>query len=126
MKTLISAQRQHELEHHRIAGDPLSVRHRVDESGRSHHLVALIDADKEFRRNDCHLDRPELRAFDLSRDRAELARRVNLALDAAARILFHGGREIPAIGVGYVIDCRGRDLHRDDLVLSLHRTERQR
>ena len=67
---------------------------RIDEAGRRHDLEALVDADQKFRRNDQALDRAELHAFDLPLRRAQLARRIDLDLDAAAGILLDRGRVI--------------------------------
>ena len=52
--------------------------------GAREHAEARIDADEEIDRPDIALDAAELHAFDLARDRAELASRVDLHLDAAA------------------------------------------
>ena len=104
------AESEHRLEHLRVGGDTLPLLDRTDEARGGQHFEALIDADEEFRRNDRGLDRTELRAFDLPRDRAELARRKDLGLDAAAGILLDRGGEIgringraPAWMVGVVI-----------------------
>ena len=78
VQALVGAEAEHQLEHRRIGGDALALRQRADQARRRHHLEALIDADEEFRRQDRALDRAELRAFDLPRDRAELARRIDL------------------------------------------------
>ena len=72
------------------------------------------------------MDRAELRAFDLPRDRAELARRINLDLDAAAGILLDGGAVGFGIDIERRIERRRRDLHREGLVLRLRRPNRQR
>ena len=70
------------------------------------HFEALVDADEEFRRNDRALDGAELRALDLPRDRAELARRIDLGLDAAARILLDRRGEILGELMWRVVDGR--------------------
>ena len=90
-KSLVGAETEHQLAHRRIGGEPLSVRHGVDEARRRQHLEALIDADQKFGRNDLALDCAELHAFGLPLDRAQLARRINFNLDAAAGILFDRG-----------------------------------
>ena len=97
------------FKHRRIGGEALAVLERVDQARRRHHLEALVDADEEFRRNDRGLDGAELHAFDLARDRAQLACRIDLALDAAARIpLDRGGKILgqtdaaPSLMVGVV------------------------
>src|ERR1700733_14405471 len=95
VESLVGAERKHQLEHGRIGGEPLPVRQRVDEPGRRRYLEALIDADPEFGRNYTHLYGAKLYPFDLSWNRAELARRINLALDAAAGIFFDRGGKIP-------------------------------
>ena len=94
MQPLVGAKPEHQLEHRRIGGDALAVLDGIDEAGRGHHLEALVDADKKLRRNDGDLDRAELHALDLPRNRAQLARRIDLALDAAAGILLDRGGEI--------------------------------
>ena len=53
-------------------------------NGGAEHAEARIDADEEIDRAGIALDVAELHAFDLARDRAELARRIDLHLDAAA------------------------------------------
>ena len=56
----------------------------AEQHRRREHAEARIDADEEIDRADIALDVAELHAFDLARDRAELARRIDLHLDAAA------------------------------------------
>src|ERR1700735_30401 len=93
MQTFAGAEREHQLQNRRIGGDALTVLDRIDQPGSGHHLETLVDADEEFRRNDRSLDGTELYAFDLTRDRAQLARRIDLTFDAAARIpLDRGGK----------------------------------
>src|SRR5262249_1356624 len=72
---------------------------------------ALGDADQEFGRADPRLDRAELDAFDLTRNRAELARRINLALDASAGILLDRSRESLEPLVLGIVDGGGAELH---------------
>jgi len=74
----------------------LCVHYRADESRRGQYLKALVDPDEELRRNDRALDGAELRTFDLPRDRAELACRIDLGFDAASGLLFDSGRVIQA------------------------------
>ena len=87
MQPLVGAKPEHQLAHRGIGGDALAVLERIDQARRGHHLETLVDADEKFRRNFHDLDGAELGAFDLSRDRAELARRIDLGLDAPAGIL---------------------------------------
>jgi hypothetical protein len=65
----------------------LALGHGADQAGCSQYFEALVDANKKLRRNDCTLNGTELGTFDLPRDGAELARRINLDLDAAAGVL---------------------------------------
>ena len=73
VQPFLGAKAEHQLQHRRIGGDALSVLHRLDQPGGGHDLEALVDADEELRRYVRRLDRAELRAFDLPRDRAQLA-----------------------------------------------------
>src|SRR6202044_1666019 len=77
-----------ELQNIRIGGDLLGLRRRGDETRSGQHFETLVDADKKLGRDDRGLDRAELGAFDLSRDGAELARRVHLRFEVAAAVLF--------------------------------------
>ena len=88
------------------AASALAVLERIDQPRRRHHLEALVDADEELRRNDRGLDGAELHAFDLPRNRAQLARRIDLALDAAARILLDRGGEILGELMRRIVDGR--------------------
>src|ERR1700722_1451530 len=90
------------------------------------HFEALVDADEEFRRRRCDLDGAELGTFDLPWDRAELARRIDLALDAAAGILLDQGGKILGELMRRIVDGRQRDLHDEGLVLRLRGAERER
>ena len=116
---LFGAKRQHQLEHRRIGGEALAVLDRIDEPRRRHHLETLVDADEKFRRNDRRLDGAELHAFDLARDRAELARRIDLALDAAAGIPLDRGSKILGQLMRPIVDGGHRDLHHVSFVLRL-------
>ena len=91
--------------------------HGADEAGRGHDLEPLVDADIEFRRHHRGLDRAELHAFDLSRDRAQLAGGIDLALDAAAGILLDRGGVVLSVLMQDVVERRQRDLHDDGLVV---------
>ncbi len=73
----------------RIAEHPHILLTAREQAGRAERLVTRIDADKKLRRSDPALDRSELRALDLPRDRAELTPRVELGLDPAAGIPLH-------------------------------------
>src|ERR1700685_602887 len=99
---------------------------RVDETRRRHHFETLVDADEEFRRHGRDLDGAELRAFDLPRDRAELACRIDLALDTPAGIFLDQGSKILGKLMRRIVDGRQRDLHHEGLVLRLRGAERQR
>ena len=108
-------------------GEALRLGQRVDQAGRRHHLEALVDAGIEFRRRDHALDGAELRAFDLPRDRAELARRIDFGLDAAAGLLVDQGGVILGELVQRLVERRERNLHHDRrLVFGARRAGRQR
>jgi len=62
---------------------------------------------------------------NLTRNRAELARRVNLAFDAACRILLDSRQEIPGECVGGIVNGRRRDFHFVAFVLRLRRAKLQ-
>src|SRR5947207_2456890 len=64
-----------------------SVRFVAEQHRRGEHAKTWIDADEEIHRPDIALDIAELHALDLARDRAELACRIDLHLDAPARRL---------------------------------------
>src|SRR3984885_600464 len=91
VQPLLGAEPEVEFLHRRIGGNAMALSRRGDEAGRRQHLETLVDTDEELRRNGGPLDGAEWPAFDLPRDRAELARRINLDLDAAAGILLDGG-----------------------------------
>ena len=126
VQPFIGAKTEHQLLDLRIGGDPLPVIHGIDQAGRRHHLEALVDADKEFRRNERALDGAELGAFDLSRNRAELARRINLGFDAAAGILLQRSGISLGEEIARIVERRQRHLHRIGLVLRLRRMKPQR
>jgi len=89
------------------------------ESTRSrHHLEPVVDADEELGRKNGALDRAELRAFDLPRDRAELARGINLRLDPAAGVFLDRGGVVLGELVGRIVQGRKRYLHHKGLVVS--------
>jgi hypothetical protein len=60
----------------------------AEQHWRAEYAVARLQADVEIDRPDVALDGAELHAFDLTRDRPELARGIDLHLDAATRRLF--------------------------------------
>jgi hypothetical protein len=91
------------------------------QSGRGHGLVAFVDTNQKLWRPHPALDRAELNAFDLARDRAELARRIDFCLDAAAGFLFDQRAEALKPFVLSVVHRRERQLHHESLVLSAHR-----
>jgi hypothetical protein len=121
----VGAKPEHELEHRRIGGDALAVLDGVDETWGGHHFETLVNADVELRRNDRHLDCAELHAFDLPRHRAQLARRIDLGFDAAARIALNRGGEVLGEHVRRIVDGGKRDLHHDGLALGVSRCQRQ-
>ena len=73
---------------------------------------------------DLHLNCAELRAFDLPWDRAKLACRIKLDLDASAGILFQCRGEVLRPFVGNVVDSGRRNLHHIVLLGLLLRTRR--
>ena len=125
MDALVGAEREHHLLHFRIGRHPDGVRHAVDEARRGHHFVAGVDADQKFGRTDIALNGAELNALDLARDRPQLARRINLALDAAAGILLDHGDEILAPLMLRLVDRGGAELHHISLVLGARRIVRR-
>ncbi len=126
VQPFVGAEREHQFQNRGVGGKTLAVLEGVDHAGRRHHFEAFIDADEEFRRNDRSLDGAELHPLDLARDRAELARRVDLALDASAGIPLDRGREVLCQKVRTIIDGRRRHLHYVGLFFRLSRAERQR
>ena len=94
MQPLIGAKPEHQLQDRRIGGNALSMLQGIDQARRGHHPEALVDADKKLWRNVRHLDRTKLRAFDLPRDRTQLACRIDLRFDTATRIPFDCGGKI--------------------------------
>ena len=117
VQSLFGAKSEIEFQHRRIGGDLLALRGGRDETRSGQHFEAFVDTDEELGRNNGALDRAELRAFDLTRDRTQLARRIDLDLDAAPRILFDGGAVHPCILIERRIESGRRDLHHERLVL---------
>ena len=73
----------------------MSVLDGIDETrGPPSHFEPLVDADKEFRRNDRALNCTKLSAFDLPCDRAQLACRIYFGFDPASGIAFDRRRII--------------------------------
>ncbi len=87
------------------------VRFVAEQHRRGEHAKTWIDADEEIYRPDIALDIAELHAFDLARDRTELACRIDLHLDAPARSLleffFVEFNELML----RLVDRRGAELH---------------
>ena len=108
MQTFVGAKPEVEFPHCLVAGDFLPLRDGGDEAWCRQHLKAFIDADKKLRRNDRALDGAELRAFDLARDRAKLARRVEFDFDPAAGVLLDVGTQCLAIQIERRIESRRR------------------
>jgi len=61
--------------------------------------------------NDGAVDRAELNAFDLARNRSQLARRIDLRLDPAAGVLFDGRRIALCELVQRIVDGGKRKFH---------------
>jgi hypothetical protein len=76
---------EHRFLHGRIMDRGGGIRLVAEQHRRGEHAETRIDADKKVDRSDIALDIAELDAFDLARDRAELARWIDLDLDAAIR-----------------------------------------
>ena len=125
-QALVGAEPEHQLHQLRICGDLLALLHGVDEGGCGQHAKAIVEADHEFRRHHLALDGAELRALDLPRNRAQLARRVDFRLDAAAGILLQRGGVVPGKSVGRSVHGGSAYLHHVSLALCLRRAERQR
>jgi hypothetical protein len=117
MQAFFATQPKHELQHRGIGGEALPVRERIDQCRRRHHLETLVDPDEELRRNHRALNGAELHPLDLARDRAELARGVDLGLDAATGIPLDGGGVVLRELVRRIVDRRGGDLHHVGLVV---------
>ncbi len=98
---------------------------RIDKSWSRGNFETLIYPDPELAGDDGHLDCAELCAFDLPRNRSELTRRINLALDTSAGILFDGGGKIIGESIGYVVDSGRRNLHDVRLVVCARYAGRQ-
>ena len=83
----------------------------AEQHRRAENAIARLKADVEIDRSDIALDGAELHAFDLARDRSELAGRINLHLDAAARSLLQGFLvEFHELMLRFV-DGRGAEFH---------------
>src|SRR5215471_3334491 len=75
------------------------------------HAKTGIDPNKKIDRADIALDIAELDAFDLARDRAELARRIDLDFDTAVRGFFDLVLvEFDELVLG-LVDSRGAEFH---------------
>src|ERR1700722_8481987 len=122
MESFPGTEAQHQFPHRRIVGNTLTVLKRIDQARRGHHLEALVDANKEFGWNGRNLDSAELSAFDLPRNRTQLARGINLALDAAAGVALYRRCEVLGELMRSVIDGRQRDLHYVGLIFGPCRT----
>ncbi len=123
-QALIRAQSEHHVVDRRIVDHPQVLLAAGKQSGRAQRLVALIDADEKFRRPDPTLDRPELRAFDLPGNGAELARRIDFALDPAAGILLDRRRKTLQPFLLRIVERRGAQLH--DVGLAVFGVDRRR
>src|SRR5579862_7395550 len=93
--------------------------YRIDQAWRGHYLEAIVYADEELGRNHRALNGAELCAFDLPRNRAELAGRIDFRLDAAAGILLQRSSVVLGEEEARVIERRQRELHRVGFVLRL-------
>ena len=112
-QALVGAQAQHQAGHRGILDGALILLAAGEQAGRTHRLIALVDADQKFGRAAPALDRGELHALDLPRNGAELACRIDLGLDPAAGILFHrGGKALEPLVLG-VVQRGGGELHGD-------------
>src|SRR6202034_1258490 len=111
VQPFVGAKPEHQLEHLGVGGETLALIHGADQARRRHQLEALVDADEEFRRNDRTLDSAELRALDLPRDRAELARRIDFGFYAPAGILLQRRRVAFGKEITRVVQRRTRYLH---------------
>jgi len=112
-QALVAAEPQHQAGHRRILDGALVLLAALEQAGRAERFVALVDADQEFGRPGPALDRAKLHALDLPRNGAELARRIDSGLDAAAGVLLHGrGKAFEPFVLG-VVHRRGGELHRD-------------
>ena len=125
VEALVRTEGKHDLQNVRIGREPLSLRHRRNEAGRSHHFKSLVETHQKFRWNDLALDSAELHALGLPRDRAKLACRINLGLDATTRILIERSGKVLNEGVDLIVDGRNRNFHRISLVLRLRDAERE-
>src|ERR1700722_2451915 len=114
-QTLVGPKPKYELFDRRVGGQTLPVLHGVDEARSRHHVEPLVDTDKELGWNHSALDRAELRAFDLPRDRAQLARVINFSLDPAARIPLDRGSIVLGELVGRIVYGRKSYLHHKNL-----------
>jgi hypothetical protein len=72
------------------------------------------------------LNGAELRAFDLPRDRTQLARRVNLGFDTTARIPLDRCSVVSREEMARIVYRWQRYFHHVSFVLGLCRTERKR
>ena len=113
VQALVGAEPEHQFAHVRVGGQALRLGQRIDQSRRRHNLETLVDAGIEFRRRHHALDGAELSALDLPRDRAQLARRINLGLDAAVGFLVDVGGEILGELVQRLIEGGERYFHYD-------------
>jgi len=97
--------------HLRIVNRRSNVRLVAEQHRRAEDTVARLKADIEVDRTDIALDGAELYAFDLAWDRSELARRINLHLDAAAGSLLQRiFVELDVLVLG-LVDGRGTEFH---------------
>ena len=117
VQALVGAETEHQLAHRRIGGEPLAFGHGFDEARRRQDFETFIDAGEEFRGHNQALDFAKLHALDLPLRRTQLARRINLDLDAAVRILLDRRRVILGEFVQGIVDGRQRNLHHIGLIV---------
>ena len=81
------------------------------EAGQRRHLEALIGADEQLGRPDGRLDGAEPQPLGLARRAAELARRIDLDLDAVVGRLLQLGLVDLDVFMLHVVEGLGRELH---------------
>jgi hypothetical protein len=121
---LVGAEPEHQLLQLGVFHNANFMRKVGNEARGGQHFVAFVDPSQKLGRSDIALNGTKLHAFDLPRNRSQLACRINLAFDSAAGVLFdHGDKPLAPLVLRFV-DRGSAKLHDISLILSPRRVER--
>ncbi len=124
MNPLVGAKPEHQLLQLGVFHNANFMRKVGNEARGRQHFIAFVDPSQKLGRSDIPLNRAELHAFDLPRNRSQLACRINLAFDSAAGVLFdHSDKPLAPLVLRF-IDRGSAKLHDIGLILSPRRVGR--